>query len=162
MPSSWSNLSVIATPLIFRKFPFCRNSLISPACSVFTKIFTPMVSVRSVIVKIRMVFSIFAISRSSKFNTFPRMITSPISSVIFSMGKGSPSKSLPKITSGLSERLSGRKASLSCFLPPPAPCARLLSPAPPVKLSIAVRLAFPSLVTPPFPGAPPALSAAPD
>ena len=94
MVSSWSNLSKVATPLSFTKVPGFRLPRSSFTNSVLVKSFTVMVSVKSVTSNMTIVLS-FLISRLSVFRTLPRMVTSPTSPMISSMGMGSSSKSFP-------------------------------------------------------------------
>ena len=86
--------------LDFQEGAFFTCSVTSGTCSLRRNIFTVMESVKSVTGKIRIVFS-FRISLASTSITWQRTMTSPISWTILSRGMGSPSKSLPYITSGL-------------------------------------------------------------
>ena len=110
MVSSPSNLSIVVTPFIFKNAPFFTSAVISGTNSFLENIFTIMVSVKSVIANIIIVFS-FRISLVSKLRICPRITTSPISPRISLISIVSSSKSLPYTTSGLSERLN----------PPPYP-----------------------------------------
>ena len=117
MVSSLSNRSIVVTPLIFRNAPFAiPPSLISLRYSSLQNIFTMIVSVKSVIENIKIVFSP-RIGRSSIDRICPRITTSPISPIICSMRIVSSSKSRPNITSGLSERLKEPRSRKS-RLPP--------------------------------------------
>ena len=60
-------------------FPFLILSLTGSASSFFIKIFAVIVSVKSVTLKMNIIFS-FLISLSSVEETIPSMTTSPISS----------------------------------------------------------------------------------
>ena len=72
--------------------------------SVFTNILTAIESVKSVTANIRIVFS-FLIFLSSYSMILPWMVTSPSSPIRSTSFMASSSKSLPKITSGLSDFL---------------------------------------------------------
>ena len=97
---SWSYLSNVALPLIFKKFPFLITPESSGTCSFFANTFTVIVSVKSVTLNIIIVLSL-RISRISTLRTIPEIITSPIAVSICSIGVTSPSKSLPYKTSSL-------------------------------------------------------------
>ena len=92
--SSLSNLSIVVTPLIFKNAPFLILSNSSGTSSFFEKIFSTIVSVKSVTDMIMIVFSL-RISLVSKLMTCPRIATSPISPTILSIVITSSSKSLP-------------------------------------------------------------------
>ena len=104
--SSLSNVSLTVTPFNFKNAPNLISLINSFNCSLCTNIFTLIVSVKSVISKLTIVRS-FLSSRVSNVRTLPLIVTSPISPQISSMRMLSSSKSRPKITLGLSERLSG-------------------------------------------------------
>ena len=105
MVSSLSNRSIVVTPLIFKNAPFATPPfLISSRYSFLQNIFTMIVSVKSVMENIRIVFSP-RIGRSSIDRICPRMTTSPISPMICSIRIASSSKSRPYTTSGLSDLL---------------------------------------------------------
>ena len=97
---SWSYLSNVALPLIFKKLPFLITHESSGTCSFFANTFTVIVSVKSVTLNIIIVLSL-RISRISTLRTIPEIITSPIAVSICSIGVTSPSKSLPYKTSSL-------------------------------------------------------------
>ena len=94
-PISWSNLSIVVTPLILMKFPFFRCSINSSRCSFFTKILAAIVSVKSVMTILTIVFSPFRSSRISVSMICPRITTSPTSPCIVSIVTASSSKSRP-------------------------------------------------------------------
>ena len=92
--NSLSNVSLTVTPLTFTKAPALSSPRSSGSCSLWTNILTLMVSVKSVISKLTIVFSL-RISLCSSVRTLPRMTTSPISPQISSIFMVSSSKSLP-------------------------------------------------------------------
>ena len=92
--SSLSNLSMVATPLTFTNLPLSISPNKSLTSSFLANIFNTMVSVKSVIEKIIIVFSL-RISLVSTERIFPRITTSPIGPSIFSISIVSSSKSRP-------------------------------------------------------------------
>ena len=114
MVSSLSKRSMVVIPFNFTKAFSFTPSVISSTWSLRANIFTVMESVKSVIEKIMMVFSL-RISRFSRLIIWPRIHTSPISVCTVSKGSASSSKSLPYNTSGLSERLTLRLKSEENF-----------------------------------------------
>ena len=102
--SSPSNLSIEATALIRTYLPSARYANNLSFCSSLGNILTVIVSVKSVTSNITMSFPVF-VSLDSKRMILPYTTTSPVMPSRSAMPIGSSSKSLPKITSGLSDSL---------------------------------------------------------
>ena len=108
--SSPENLSTVVTPFILMNLPFLSSSSTSESCSGWRKSFTEIVSVKSVTSKIRIILPFLNSFLTVKI-ICPLNVISPISWITVSRVTGSSLKSLPYITSGLSECLTGRMYS---------------------------------------------------
>ncbi len=94
MANSLSYLSRATIPLIFTKAPFFTSPWMVASCSFRTNILARMVSVKSVMLNIKILFW-FRISRTSRSMIFPRNAISPISVTTCSKEMHSSSKSKP-------------------------------------------------------------------
>ena len=108
--SSPEKRSIVVTPLTRTNVPGLRSFSTSSSCSGIINILTEIESVKSVISNINITLPLLS-SRLSAFIIWPRKIISPISPTTVSRLTASPSKSLPYITSGLSERFTERLKS---------------------------------------------------